>query len=161
MEKKFITLISFLFLLVILCGCSFVPADGSYDSNRCEDGYILEGNECIEIIDVNDEPVHQEDDSIDIYFQKPNSWDGVRIFYYDASNGDYVSWNTSPDMIPWSDQNGWYVYRFNEEITSVKVMFRDDGINQLPTKGLQGHIIERDTWFYNDYYTNTFNNPFE
>jgi len=99
--------------------------------------------------------------TLTVYFQKPDSWDTVHIYYYDANITFNTTWAAAPEMTPVLNQEGWYQYVFPAAVTSIHVEFRDETYNQLPPSTQEGELVTETTWFYSDYYSYTTENPLD
>lgn len=99
-------------------------------------------------------------DVITVYFEKPENWDDVQIYYYDANLTYNVTWDNAPNMNLYAAQEGWYYFSFPSVITSIKVKFKDSSNKQFPEGNLEGETITTSTWFMDDYYVFTTDDPF-
>ncbi len=116
----------------------------------CDAGYELIDGECQEIFA----------EHLTVFFQSPESWEDVYIYYYNASPSIYLSWEEAPEMSEISGNPGWYVYTFPFETEMATVMFKDQSGHQIPGSNQPGLVITESTWFYSDFITNTTENPF-
>ena len=116
----------------------------------CDAGYELIDGECQQIIIEN----------LTVFFQSPEGWEDVYIYYYNASPSIYLSWEEAPEMSLIPGNPGWYVYTFPFETEMATVMFKDGAGHQIPGSNQPGQEITESTWFYSDFITNTTENPF-
>jgi glycosidase len=94
---------------------------------------------------------------ITTYFKPPASWSGTpRLYFYETSPSvPEPTWDTSPTMTPHG--NGWFRHTI-AGVSSVRVIFRDNGTNQIPAAMQPGFLRTQDGWF--DGTTQTWsNNP--
>lgn len=83
---------------------------------------------------------------ITVYFKPPTSWVGSpRLYFYETSPSvPEPTWETSPTMT--SHNNGWFKHTI-AGVNSVRVIFRDNGSNQIPAPMQPGFLRTRDGWF--------------
>jgi hypothetical protein len=94
---------------------------------------------------------------ITIYFKPPTSWSGTpRLYFYETSPSvPEPTWDTSPTMT--THGNGWFRHTI-AGVNSVRIIFRDNGTNQIPAAMQPGFLRTQDGWF--DGTTQTWsNNP--
>ena len=81
---------------------------------------------------------------ITVHYYNLNSWSNPYIYYY-TNTEQPVSW---PGVAMTSDGNGWYsydIYGFEE----VKVIFSNNGANQVPAQNQPGYTVTDEKWFLN------------
>ncbi len=81
---------------------------------------------------------------VSVHYYNSNQWCSPYIYYYTDSETP-VTW---PGTAMTSDGNGWYsydIYGFDE----VKVIFSDNGANQIPQQNETGYTITGEKWFIN------------
>ena len=81
---------------------------------------------------------------ITVHYYNLNSWSSPYIYYY-TNTEQPVAW---PGVAMTSDGNGWYsydIYGFEE----VKVIFSNNGTNQVPTQNQPGYTVTDEKWFLN------------
>ena len=85
-----------------------------------------------------------------IHYYNYNAWNSPYIYYYtDGSNP--VTW---PGAAMTADGDGWYTY----EITgyeSARVIFSNNGSNQVPAQNQPGYLVESESWYRNGTWTTT------
>ena len=80
-----------------------------------------------------------------VHYYNSNMWSNPYIYYY-TDNSTLVAW---PGKAMTSDGNGWYsydIYGFEE----VKVIFSNNGANQVPAQNQPGYTVTKEKWFLND-----------
>lgn len=86
--------------------------------------------------------VAAETGSMTIRYYNENNWENPYIYYYTDTDSP-ISW---PGMAMDSDGDGWYSYEicgFDE----VKVIFSDNGSNQIPGQNQTGYTVTGGKWF--------------
>lgn len=81
---------------------------------------------------------------ITVHYYNLNSWSNPYIYYY-TNTEQPISW---PGVAMTSDGNGWYsydIYGFEE----VKVIFSNNGTNQVPAQNQPGYTVTDEKWFLN------------
>lgn len=81
---------------------------------------------------------------VSVHYYNSNQWGSPYIYYYTDSETP-VTW---PGTAMTSDGNGWYsydIYGFDE----VKVIFSDNGANQIPQQNETGYTVTGEKWFIN------------
>lgn len=81
---------------------------------------------------------------VSVHYYNSNQWCSPYIYYYTDSETP-VTW---PGTAMTSDGNGWYsydIYGFDE----VKVIFSDNGANQIPQQNETGYTVTGEKWFIN------------
>ena len=81
---------------------------------------------------------------VSVHYYNSNQWSSPYIYYYTDSETP-ITW---PGTAMTSDGNGWYsydIYGFDE----VKVIFSDNGANQIPQQNETGYTVTGEKWFIN------------
>ena len=81
---------------------------------------------------------------ITVHYYNLNLWSSPYIYYY-TNTEQPVEW---PGVAMTSDGNGWYsydIYGFEE----VKVIFSNNGTNQVPAQNQPGYTVTDEKWFLN------------
>lgn len=79
---------------------------------------------------------------IKVHYYNSNEWEKPYIYYY--TNGyEGPSW---PGVAMNDDGNGWYSYTI-KNFKSMKVLFSDNGANQIPDSGQEGFEVRKECWY--------------
>ena len=81
---------------------------------------------------------------ITVHYFNSNNWDNVNLYYYDTQTGN-VPW-PGVNMIPEGD--GWYEYSIHC-VTDPKVLFSNNGNNQIPGRNEPGFLVDSEKWYKN------------
>lgn len=83
------------------------------------------------------------------YFEKPNDWNGVKLYWYTDNNSRLTSWDGSPEITATTTICGTTYYYTPLGTTFSNVIFRDKGSNQwtsLATSGFSGKYLDKTTY---------------
>lgn len=79
---------------------------------------------------------------VKVHYYNSDSWDNVKLYYYDTGT-DFNEW---PGVSMASEGDGWYVYEI-KCINNPKVIFSNNGNNQIPPQGDEGFTISSEKWY--------------
>lgn len=81
---------------------------------------------------------------ITVHYYNSNNWNTVSLYYYDTQTGN-IPW---PGVTMSDEGNGWYEYTIHC-VTDPRVMFSNNGNNQIPGRNEPGFLIDSEKWYKN------------
>ena len=90
----------------------------------------------------NSDPTVYKD--IVVHYYNSNNWDNVSLYYYDTQTGSQ-QW---PGVSMNSEGDGWYEYSIHC-VTDPKVIFSNNGNNQIPGRNEPGFSVGSEMWYKN------------
>ena len=105
-----------------------------------EEGYLAEG----EMWFCNGVWYESKPESTTVHFYNSDNWSNVMLYYYQdgISNPDW------PGVSMQSEGSGWYKYEM-VGFNNPRVIFSDNGNNQIPSQNEEGFSVSGEKWYYN------------